>query len=305
MTRAIPKFSAGIARRTRASAWLAWLLWPALAIAAIVTAADIANAIRNSPTASAFLKAHADEIGALSSRVEDRSGDTTVYNGSCCYGVLQLNTANILAAGYSVAEYRNGSLQQQVDGWSKTQSQALNDPVIARLAGLSTFDGQPVDASMLLACVQLGQGNCRKMINSGSCSGFADSNGTTTCQMAATTRAAINGTATTGGGGSTASGGSGSGGGGGVATGGGSYSPGSSVSSLPPKQAFEQGAGLPMSKVNESIKLMLAGFALIWLAWSTYGIWGQFVKGRMGVHMMASTVSRGLLVVMVVILLVN
>ena len=62
---------------------------------------------------------------------------------------------------------------------------------------------------------------------------------------------------------------------------------------------------MPMSKVNESIKLMHAGFALIWLAWSTYGTWAQFVKGRLAVHMMAGTVSRGLLVVMVLILLVN
>ena len=60
-----------------------------------------------------------------------------------------------------------------------------------------------------------------------------------------------------------------------------------------------------MSKVSESIKLMLAGFALIWLAWSTYGTWARFVKGRLAVHVMASTVARGLLVAMVVILLVN
>src|SRR5690606_22236115 len=37
---------------------------------------------------------------------------------------------------------------------------------------------------MVLACVQLGIGNCQKMINSGSCNGFADINGTTICKMA-------------------------------------------------------------------------------------------------------------------------
>jgi hypothetical protein len=52
------------------------------------------------------------------------------------------------------------------------------------LAGLGTFDGREVDGDMVLACVQLGIGNCQKMINSGSCNGFADINGTTICKMA-------------------------------------------------------------------------------------------------------------------------
>ena len=167
-----------VQKRSEAKWWLGWLLWPALAIAAIVTAADVANAVRASPAASAFLKAHADEIGALAIKVES-GGNTTAYNGSCCYGVLQLNTSNILAVGYSVSQYRYATLQEQVNGWAQIESQALRDPVIARLAGMSSVDGHPVDAAMLIACVQLGQGNCRTMINSGRCDGFKDINGTT------------------------------------------------------------------------------------------------------------------------------
>jgi hypothetical protein len=54
---------------------------------------------------------------------------------------------------------------------------------------MSTFDGQKVDASFIAACIQLGTGNCQKMVNSGSCSGFSDINGTTICGMASNARA--------------------------------------------------------------------------------------------------------------------
>src|SRR5262245_35457359 len=117
----------------------AWLLWPVLAFAAIVSAQQVAEAVRNSHTASAFLKAHADEIGTLAIHVES-GGDTTAYNGSCCYGVLQLNVSNILAAGYSISQYRNASLQVQVDVWSLIQSQALADPAIRTLESMARFD---------------------------------------------------------------------------------------------------------------------------------------------------------------------
>lgn len=281
--------TSGAARkRSLARLCLAWLLWPVLAIAAIVTAADVANAILNSPTANAFMRAHAAEIGALAIKVES-GGNTTAYNGSCCYGVLQLNTSNIIAAGYSVSGYRYASLQDQVNGWAQIESQALNDPVIQQLAAMSTFDGHPVDAAMMIACVQLGQGNCRKMINSGHCDGFHDSNGTTICSMAASMDAAMGGA----GGGSA---------GGGSSGGGGSYAPPAGVA---PDEAFTQGAGLPMGNVSQTIKLVAAALVLTWLAWSASGTWGQFTKGRMALPAMTQAISRAIVVVLMVIWLVN
>lgn len=286
-------------RRTQVwIAWACWLLWPALAIAAIVTAAEVANAVRSSPTASTFLRNHADEIGALAIRVES-GGNTNAYNGSCCYGVLQLNTANILASGYSVAQYRAASLQDQVNAWSRIQSQALRDPAIQRLQRMSTFDGQPVDAAMLISCAQLGQGNCRRMIESGRCNGFADSNGTTICDMAATMRAAIGGAGPVGGGT-----GSGSGGTGGTG-GGGGYTPGGVGTSATTGQAFELGSGVSMDHVSQSIKLVAAAIVLIWLSWSASGTWGLFMKGSLALPGMAQTIGRATVVAIMVIVLLT
>lgn len=278
---------------------LLWLLWPVIAIAAMVTADQVASAIVNSPTANAFLKAHAAEIGALAIQVES-GGDTTAYNGSCCYGVLQLNTTNILASGMTPTQYRNATLQQQIDAWSQVQSQALNDPVIGQLQGMSTFDGQPVDASFLLACVQMGQGNCRTMVQSGSCSGFHDANGTTICQMASTMRSAIAGSDGTG----DTTGGTGdpNGGLGAPGSGGGSYSPPPSTA---PGTAFQQAAGLSMAQAGEAIRLAAAALFALWLAWVTKGSWLRFVDGAGDMHRLRTTVLRAMGVALVVFFLLQ
>ena len=148
-----------------------------------VTAADVAQAIRSSSTASAQLKQYADSVGSLA--VFESGGRLSVYNGSCCYGVLQMNRGNIHATTKVTPEqFRLLPLQEQVNAWATTMSSALRDPVVRQLSQMSTFGGRVVDGSMILACVQLGQGNCQKMIRSGSCNGFADINGTTICRMA-------------------------------------------------------------------------------------------------------------------------
>jgi hypothetical protein len=279
--------------RARARLVLLGLFWPALAIAAIATAAQVADAIRNSPTANAFLKAHADEIGALAIAVES-GGNTEAYNGSCCYGILQLSTTNIVASGTSVTAYRYASLQEQVDAWAKIESQALSDPVIAQLASMGAFDGQTVDAAMLIACVQLGQGNCRTMINSGSCNGFADSNGTTICSMAAKIDAAISvgGVAAPGTGASVMGTGSGSGG----------YSP---TPNLAPDEAFSRGSGSSMSAVRDSTKLIAGGLFLIWLAWAASGSWGLFMNGRAVIYDITGLIARAAVIVLMVLWLLN
>lgn len=148
-----------------------------------VTAAEVAQAIRQSPTASSQLKAMADAIGSLA--LFESGGRLTVYNGSCCYGVLQMNRRNISATTPLTPEqYRLLPLQAQVNAWATIMSDALTDPVLQRLGRMTSFDGRPVDAPLLLACVQLGQGNCQRMLRAGRCDGFADLNGTTICSMA-------------------------------------------------------------------------------------------------------------------------
>ncbi|OSZ45880.1 hypothetical protein BVZ31_00465 [Alcaligenes faecalis] len=164
----------------------AWLVYAASAVAiaaALVTAAQVADAIRNSPNASPWLKANADAVGRLA--MFESSGQLDVYNGSCCTGILQMNKKNIRKyAETSPEDFKTWDLQSQVDAWSKLTTEAMQARAPKTLAGVGTFDGREVDGDMVLACVQLGIGNCQKMINSGSCNGFADINGTTICKMA-------------------------------------------------------------------------------------------------------------------------
>lgn len=148
-----------------------------------VTAADVQQALLNSPNASPQLLQYAQAVGSLA--MYESGGQLSVYNGSCCYGVLQMNTRNIdRETGLTPEQFRRLPLQDQVNAWASVMSQALTTYPPRLLASLGTFDGRPVTPSMVLACVQLGTGNCLTMIRSGRCSGFADINGTTICSMA-------------------------------------------------------------------------------------------------------------------------
>lgn len=166
-----------------------WLACAGVAFAYLVTAEQVAAALANSPYASPLLRNNSTAVGALA--IFESGGETTVYNGSCCYGVLQMSTTNIQAAGYTPAQFAALSLQAQVDAWAQMQSRALNAGVVSQLQAMGTFDGQRVDFPFLLACVQLGQGNCATMVASGTCAGFADRNGTTICGMAARMRSSM------------------------------------------------------------------------------------------------------------------
>ena len=151
------------------------------------SAQQITDAVRNSPLRD-DLKGTSCSLGGLG-RFES-GGNKGNYNASCCTGIFQLNNANVQKyAGTDRAGYGCMSLQDQVDAWAKLTNDGYNSPAVRQLASMSTFDGQKVDASFIAACIQLGTGNCQKMLNSGSCSGFSDINGTTICKMANNARA--------------------------------------------------------------------------------------------------------------------
>ncbi len=140
---------------------VALLFWIAsgVVLAAIVSAADIAAAIQNSPSASTWLKQNAQAVAQLAINVES-GGNTSAFNGSCCYGVLQMNRTNIARyANVTPEQYRQLSLQEQVNAWSALTSDALQAAAVRNLLALGTFDGRPVDGNLVLACVQLGIGN--------------------------------------------------------------------------------------------------------------------------------------------------
>ena len=145
---------------------------------------QIIESIRNSPTADPWLRQRADLVYKLVSRVES-GGRLHVYNGSCCFGLYQLNRSNIRHfAHMSPDQYKLASLQTQTNAWMALTSQALNNPVVRRLMRMKTFDGRPVTDELILACGQMGVGNCEKMLNSGRCGGFRDINKTSICDMA-------------------------------------------------------------------------------------------------------------------------
>lgn len=150
------------------------------------SAQQITDAVQNSSLRD-DLKATSCSLGGLG-RFES-GGNKGVYNGSCCTGIFQLNTANIQKyAGTDRAGYGCMSLQQQTDAWANLTNDGYNSSAVRQLASMQTFDGQPVDASLVAACIQLGTGNCQKMLDSGQCSGFSDINGTTICGMARNAR---------------------------------------------------------------------------------------------------------------------
>ena len=150
------------------------------------SAQDITQAVRNSPLRD-DLKTTSCSLGGLG-RFES-GGNKGVYNGSCCTGIFQLNNANVQKyAGTNRAGYGCMSLQDQTNAWANLTNAGYNTPAVRQLASMSTFDGQKVDASFIASCIQLGTGNCQKMVNSGKCSGFSDINGTTICGMAKNAR---------------------------------------------------------------------------------------------------------------------
>ncbi|MDH1501382.1 hypothetical protein [Comamonas terrigena] len=251
---------------------VALLLWIAsgVVLAAMVSAADIAAAIQNSPSASTWLKQNAQAVAQLAINVES-GGNTTAFNGSCCYGVLQMNRTNIARyANVTPEQYQQLSLQEQVNAWTQLTSKAMQSTAVTNLLALGTFDGRTVDGNLVLACVQLGIGNCQTMINSGKCSGFADRNGTTICSMADKI-AGTNSGGTSGG--NTGGSGAGTGAGGSIDT------PGRASVSM--AEAFAQGSGMEMSVLKRNLQIIgISAVALI-LAAGLGGMWQMFSMGRM------------------------
>lgn len=146
------------------------------------SAQEITNAVNASPLRDE-LKATSCSLGGLG-RFES-GGNKGVYNGSCCTGIFQLNNRNVRDySGVDRETFGCMSLQEQVDAWARLTNDGYRTGVVRRLTEMGVFDGRHVDASFIAACIQLGVGNCQTMVNSGRCSGFADSNGTTICDMA-------------------------------------------------------------------------------------------------------------------------
>lgn len=270
---------------------LVWLL-PAVALAAIVSSADITQAIQNSPNASAWLKQNAQAVANLAINVES-GGNTSAFNGSCCYGVLQMNRTNIAKyAGVTPEQYRQLPLQVQIDVWSQLTADAMRSGVVRQFIGLGTFDGRAVDGNLVLACVQLGIGNCQRMINSGSCHGFADSNGTSICDMA---DRMANGRPTNPG--NTTLPASGSGSTGGTSLGGTSCprdATGACMEvSASMQQGFLQGSGIQMPSLKQMLLAGSGAFFFLVTASAFSGLYGRYTSGRLATGELVHYLVKG------------
>ena len=239
----------------------------------------------------------------------ESGGRLGVYNGSCCFGVLQMNRTNIRAyAGVSPEVFRTWSLQDQVNAWSRLTDDALRSRVPRALIAMGTFDGRPVDGNLVLACVQLGIGNCQRMIQSGRCSGFADRNGTTICAMADRIRGAGDGTTVT----PTDPGTNFGPGTGGIndpeAGSGWGFNPpnfdcvrgedgGCMSMSEAMRQGFQSGSGVTMDRMRTFNQMLLVALTLLVVGSALVGVWRQYAAGAIAKSDLLLYSKRGFLIV--------
>lgn len=284
--------------RARRLSFLWLLLIPATVLAVVVTAAQIANAVRESPGANQWLRDNADAVANLAIRVES-GGETTAFNGSCCYGVLQMNGRNIDAYANTTPDaYRQMDLQSQVNAWTRLTVDAMGASAPRTLASMSTFDGRPVDANLVLSCIQLGIGNCQRMLNSGHCGGFADSNGTTICDMADRMTGGASGIGV---GGPTRGGISGPFATPGCPAGPGSCgSPGQSV-----EAGFQQGSGVSMGNLRSTIQAIVVAITLLVVGWTLLGLLRQYGNGVIAKPDLILSAQKALMIVVIIFIVIT
>ena len=130
---------------------------------------------------NSYLRDNASTFAAMSRNVENSTGYTGLYNGSCCTGLMQMNRSNLREfCNCTPEQYATMSGQQQIDVYGKYYSSIQNDPSVRQLremqANGQTLGGQPVTGGTIAACIQLGTGNCRDAIRNG-CSSTARGQG--------------------------------------------------------------------------------------------------------------------------------
>ena len=267
-----------------------------------VTEAEVAAAILASPGANQWLR---DNAAAVANLARFESGlRTNIYNGSCCYGILQMNTRNTWRyAGVSPAVYRTWSLQQQVNAWTRLTVAGMRAGSVQQLLRMQAngqkFDGRTVDFNLVMACIQLGTGNCATMLRSGHCGGFKDKNGTTICRMA---DAMAGGRA-------------------GITDG---YEDGS-VSTRPiatfecrrnadgscmstseaMRAAFREGSGVEMETLRNVIRMLLMSTALLAAGSGTLTAWQSYAKGAIAQPAMIGYVKRATLLTLTVVVILS
>jgi len=121
------------------------------------SAAQISQAIQNSPYASQALKSSSCTFGGAG--IAESGGNTCESNGNN-FGVLQLTSSN-LPPGTSANQYLNSSLQTQVDTWAKQVGNSNTSGAYQTLANNGQVGGYNVTPGTLAACFQFGPLICK------------------------------------------------------------------------------------------------------------------------------------------------
>lgn len=128
--------------------------------------AQIADAVRNSSTASQDLKDSACTWGGAAAA---ESGGNTCAHNARNFGVLQLSLENLRRAGISPSDYMNLSLQQQVDVWAqygaKDNNSSSGFKSIQAVNGGTLPGGRTATDGLAAACSQFGGAICKNDLN--------------------------------------------------------------------------------------------------------------------------------------------
>lgn len=155
---------------------------------------EIAQFFANS--SNPYIASNASTFASMSMVETAGTGSTSIYNGSCCTGLMQMNNANIRQfAGMEKQDYARLGGQQQIDVYTKYYDSISKDPNIKQVQNLAQNGGyigsHKVDANTVAACIQFGTGNCKAAIANG-CSSRANGQGgdghLSICEMAEKSR---------------------------------------------------------------------------------------------------------------------
>lgn len=132
-------------------------------------------------TGNSYLASNAATFASMSYRVESGGGNSAIYNGSCCTGLMQMNRSNLREfCDCSPSEYAALSGQQQINIYAKYYESIAGSNSVQTLLkmqqGGQSLGGRKVDGSMVAACIQLGVGNCQTAIDN-NCAGVSPSQG--------------------------------------------------------------------------------------------------------------------------------
>jgi hypothetical protein len=129
-----------------------------------------------SNSSNADIASNAQYFADMSRFMEDPSQQTGLHN-DCCTGLMQMNQGNLRAfCGCTPEQYAQMSAQQQLDVYTNYYNSIQNTWGVQQIKDLTasggTLGGHAIDYFDVVACAQMGPGNCAAAVKNG-CSSLA------------------------------------------------------------------------------------------------------------------------------------